>query len=109
MESGFFDRFFDSLAHLERALGSTRNVLEQKGALSNSVEARFESYNSILEKQKNLAAELHEYVSIGDWDEIVRRVNLINSLSRMMLEDAQSLKAAFSGDISAIDQDIPHC
>ena len=87
-EETFFDRFFKSLENLEEALRATRTILAEKGALSPEVVARFESYDSILDKQKSLAGELYGYVSRGEWDEMVRRVNLINSLSRMMLEDA---------------------
>ncbi|MCC6933990.1 MAG: hypothetical protein IT292_12200 [Deltaproteobacteria bacterium] len=48
-------------------------------------------YEEILQKQKSLATALIDYVTLNNWDEVVRHIKLINGLSIMIRDDAKGL------------------
>ena len=95
-ENAIVDRLFRSFEDLEKAIGSARKTLEERGEVPEEVVARLNSYDSILEKQRTLAHRLCENIKKGNWDEVTRQVGLINGLSGMIRDDARAILSSLS-------------
>lgn len=105
------NRLFQSFSDLERAIGSARKTLEEREGIPPEVVARLSSYDDILEKQRNLAKELCQSIKNGDWDEVTRKVGLINGLSSMIRDDARAILSSLSlnNDSSETDEKMHFC
>jgi len=86
-------RLFDSFGELERAIASAKITLKRQQQPPKAVLDRIGVYEDILQKQRKLATELCGYVSVGNWAEVSRHVQLINGLSAMIRDDAREILA----------------
>lgn len=93
MDESFFVRFSSSLTGLEAAIEKAKGAITQNPSLPRDLVDRVHSYRDIVAKQRTLLAELHVNFSQTAVDELCRNVNLINSLSRLMLDDASAILA----------------
>jgi hypothetical protein len=111
MENNIIERLFSSFGDLEKAINSARATLEQRGSVSPQVMERLKSYDSILAKQRTLAATLCGHIKTGNWDEVSRHVGLINGLSGMIRDDARAILSSLSlnSDAPSQDSEIPVC
>ena len=96
MTQTIIKRLFDSFNELERAIVSARITLERKGTPPQTVLDRIDSYEHILTKQRELARDLFQHMSSGNWKEVSRHVQLINALSAMIRDDAREVLSALA-------------
>lgn len=90
------ERLFASFQELETAITSARRTLKEKGDVPLDIMARLNSYDDILVKQRRLAEDLCIHLHREDWDEVSRHVGLINALSALIRDDAQSVLSSSS-------------
>ena len=91
MSHKIVERLNKSLDELERSVKDTRAILIKKEGLPGYVLEHVDQYFAVLEKQRALAVKLESYLDKNDFDQVTRHVRLINGLSTMIKEDAQSL------------------
>ena len=84
-------KLFQSFRELENAISSARESLEDSENPSQKLIKRIETYEEILEKQRELATAMCGYASLGNWPEVERHIKLINGLSSMIRDDAQEM------------------
>lgn len=96
MDSTIIERLFASFTDLEQAIESAKTTLASKPSVPKEIVERLNSYDGILEKQRNLANKLCDLIKVGDWDEVSRHVSLINGLSAMIRDDARAILSAIS-------------
>ena len=110
-ENGIIHRLFQSFQDLEKAIGGARKTLEEREGVPEEVVERLNSYDSILEKQRNLAKTLCEHIKQGNWDEVSRHVGLINGLSAMIRDDARAILSsiALNSDEAESDDNTHFC
>jgi len=95
-------KLLDSFDELERCIEMTKDVLSQKEGVPSDVVERVNQYSDIVIKQRGLAVELKSHLSCQNWEEVGRHVKLINGLSTMIRDDAQSiLSGAYTAPESA--------
>lgn len=94
--SNIVERLFSSFNDLEKAITSAKRTLASKQSISPEIIERLNSYDGILEKQKNLAKSLCTHISSGNWDEVSRHVGLINGLSAMIRDDARAILSSLA-------------
>lgn len=94
--SNIIDRLFNSFEELEVAITSAKETLQSRNSVPTKVIERLGSYDHILSKQRRLAEELCQYIDAEEWDEVTRRVSLINGLSAMIRDDARSILSTLS-------------
>lgn len=110
MQSNIIERLYSSFTDLETAIESAKKTLSQKQSVPPEIMERLNSYDTILAKQRNLAASLCEHINHGDWDEVSRHVTLINGLSAMIRDDARAILAALSEESPAAEEeDLNFC
>ena len=100
MASPLVKKLCRSLDDLDRCIGVTRQVLEEKESSPEDLLQRMDEYSRVVTKQRSLANELEEHIDSKEWDEVRRHIKLINGLSSMIREDAQAVVA---GSISEVD------
>ena len=71
----------------------TREVLAEKEEVPQDVLDRVQQYSDIVSKQRGLANRLRAHLTAENWEEVGRHVKLINGLSSMIRDDAQSILA----------------
>ena len=103
--NGIIDRLFQSFEDLEKAIGGARKTLEERDGIPPEVVERLNSYDNILEKQRNLAQSLCDSIKDGDWDEVSRQVGLINGLSAMIRDDARAILSSLALNSDEEDSD----
>ena len=110
-DNGIINRLFQSFQDLEKAIGGARKTLEERDGVPPEVVARLNSYDDILDKQRNLAKTLCESIKDGDWDEVSRQVGLINGLSAMIRDDARAILSslALNSDEEETDDKLHFC
>ena len=96
MQDNIVNRLFVSFTELESAIHSAKDTLKQRTAVPPEVIERLNSYDGILAKQRALANTLCENIKSGDWDEVSRKVNLINGLSAMIRDDARAILSSLA-------------
>lgn len=96
-------QMFDSLERLEETIKSAKCMLEE-GGTSADLLRRVNSYEEILDKQKNLARALCFHAKENHWDEVVRIVKIMNGLSQMMRDDA--LEVAYGLEGGALSEEL---
>lgn len=80
-----------SFDELDRCIEITKAELLAKDNMPADVLARVEQYSAIVDHQRSLAGELQTAIHEKNWDEISRLVRLINGMSVMIRDDAQSI------------------
>lgn len=91
-------KLLESFNELERCIQLTKEILFQKKGVPTDVIARVAQYSDIVAKQRTLAQTLRGELACQNWDEVNRLVKIINGLSSMIRDDAQTiLGEAFKG------------
>lgn len=96
MNNSVVERLFASFGELEKAIISAKKTLAARSTVPEEIVKRLDSYDTILAKQRNLAASLCDHIRGGNWDEVSRHVSLINGLSAMIRDDARAILSALS-------------
>ena len=91
MSNSLVNKLLESFDELDKCIEMTKGVLAQKDGVPMDVVHRVDQYSEIVNKQRNLTSELTEHISSQNWDEVGRHVKLINGLSGMIRDDAQSI------------------
>lgn len=86
-------RLLKSFDELDRCIEITKAELEAKGEVSEDVLSRVEQYGEIVNRQRSLAQELEIAIHDHDATSVSRLVKVINGLSVMIRDDAQSIIA----------------
>lgn len=86
-------KLMDSFDDLDRCIEMTKEVLAQKKNVPSEVLHRIEQYSDVVLKQRALAEHLKSHIENENWDEVTRHVKIINGLSAMIRDDAQSILA----------------
>ena len=94
MSDTLVEKLVKSFDELENCIEVTRDVLAIKENVPGDVLARIEQYSEIVDKQRALADDLSPLIQAEAWDEVGRRVKLINGLSSMIRDDAYQILAA---------------
>lgn len=84
-------RIFESFSQLEKAVNLAKQDFEKYENPPADALARIESYEEILEKQRSLATALCGHSALGNYEEVVRHIKLINSYSIMIRDDAREV------------------
>lgn len=103
MSSALVEKLMKSFDELDRCISLTLTVFSQKEDVPDEVVARVKQYSSIVIKQRSLASELEAHVSAQNWREVSRVVKVINGLSGMIRDDAQSILNNAAGDSAGLD------
>lgn len=104
-DSNIIGKLYASFTDLEAAIESAKRTLAQKESVPAEIMQRLNSYDSILAKQRSLAASLCDHINRGNWDEVSRHVSLINGLSAMIRDDARAILGALSSDGQAAEEE----
>lgn len=97
MQNGIIDRLYNSFQELEHAIEGAKKTLETRENVPAEIMERLNSYDGILEKQRNLANDLVGHMEKENWKEVTRHVSLINGLSAMIRDDAKAILQSLSG------------
>lgn len=84
----------ESINSLESSIDSARLSLGKTAP--DSVKKRLEGYSQLVEKQKILTDELEVKLSNNDGD-LLRHVHIINGISQLIREDAESVFNELTG------------
>jgi len=90
---GLVGKLMESFDDLDRCIEMTKEVLAHKENVPAEVLHRIEQYSDVVVKQRSLAVSLKEHIAAENWDEVSRHVKIINGLSAMIRDDAQSILA----------------
>ena len=90
---GLVGKLMESFDDLDRCIEMTKEVLSQKENVPGEVLHRIEQYSDVVVKQRSLAITLKQHIASENWDEVSRHVKIINGLSAMIRDDAQSILA----------------
>ena len=104
MSAELVDRLIKSFDDLENCIEVTKQVLRQKDGVPSDVISRVEQYTDVVAKQRGLASELQAYIDNQNWEEVARHVKLINGMSAMIRQDAQSILSAAMEEGGAFDK-----
>lgn len=85
------EQLFSSMNGLGAAIKSAREKLALRSGIVPGIVERLDSYDSILDKQRDLAVQLCRHLNSGDVAEVERLVALINGLSRFVSEDVRDV------------------
>jgi len=85
------EQLFSSMNGLGAAIKSAREKLTQRSGIVPGIIERLDSYDAILEKQRDLAVQLCRNLQSGEIAEVERIVTLINGLSRFVSEDVRDV------------------
>ena len=99
------NRLNDSLDELEKSISIAKKALLSRKEIPLDLIRRVESYENIISKQRALSQQLISYVMNANWDEVARHVKLINGLSAMIHEDANSLLSNL--EVEIIPANVP--
>ncbi len=111
MSENIMKRLFSSFVELERAIEGAKTTLASKPTVPPQILERLQSYDSVLEKQRNLAITLCDHMNKGNWDEVSRHVSLINGLSAMIRDDARAILTSISlnSDRPGQEEEVNFC
>ncbi|MDD2943219.1 MAG: hypothetical protein PHC51_09675 [bacterium] len=84
-------RLLQSFDELDRCIEITKAELAAKGEVSEDVLSRVEQYGEIVNRQRSLAEQLEVAIHDHDATSVSRLVKVINGLSVMIRDDAQSI------------------
>ena len=109
MQKNIIDRLYQSLSELENAITKAKGTLKSSGSVSPSVIERLNSYSSVMQDQRELAAKLCFYINQKNWEEVNRHVSMINCLSSMIRDDAREVLSSLSANSDMGESDsVPH-
>ncbi len=91
MSDNLVKKLLVSFDELENCIELTKEVLSSKEGVSEDIQVRVNQYTDIVQKQRKLAIELTDFITKEDWTEVGRHVKIINGLSTMIRDDAQSI------------------
>jgi len=91
LKASVVDRLHGSFSNLERAISGAKERLSTNPQVDPQVVERIMQYETVLTKQRSIAAELAENFAKGDFKEVARQVNIINNLSSMIIDDAKQI------------------
>lgn len=91
MSEVLIGKLLDSFCELEKCIVYTKDVLSQKDGVSDDILTRVSQYSEIVNKQRLLTEELRSHMTNQNWDEVTRHIKIINGLSSMIKDDAQSI------------------
>ncbi|MBP9838162.1 MAG: hypothetical protein KBC84_05560 [Proteobacteria bacterium] len=91
MSEELISKLLESFNELDNCIEHTKSVLAKRAGVPNDVLARVNQYSDIVLKQRSLTEDLRKYLDTQNWDEVTRHVKLINGLSSMIRDDAQSI------------------
>ena len=94
-------KLLESFSDLERCIGVTKEMLARKSGVPAEVHHRVAQYAEIVEKQRRLALDMQVYIAGENWPEVTRCVKLINGLSSMIRDDAQSITSEAASALAA--------
>lgn len=97
VRSAIFTQLFSSFLELEKAIESARAAVSKRESPQQEVLDRLTMYEEILGKQRSLALDLGDHAARSNWPEVARHINIINSLSRMIRDDAREIVGSASG------------
>ena len=84
-------KLMESFDDLDSCIGMTKEVLSSKAGVPEDVFSRIEQYSDIVIKQRELTEVLKIRIQEENWAEVSRHVKIINGLSTMIRDDAQSI------------------
>ncbi|MGI6681190.1 MAG: hypothetical protein ACOX3T_06905 [Bdellovibrionota bacterium] len=84
------DSLLNSINNLENAISAAEDKLSA-GKKIHKYTSRFDSYRRICDMQRRFSEEVFYLKAINNTSEIIRKVELINGLSAMILDDLKSL------------------
>ena len=108
-DNNIINRLFSSFTELEQAISSARKTLASRDSVPVEIVTRLSSYDGILSKQRNLATDLCEHITAGNWDEVSRHVSLINGLSALIRDDARAILNALSAQPVEAKDEVNFC
>ena len=91
MSDSLVKKLLVSFDELENCIELTKEVLASKEGVSEDIQVRVSQYTDIVKKQRKLAGDLTDFITKEDWHEVGRHVKIINGLSTMIRDDAQSI------------------
>jgi hypothetical protein len=98
------NKLFSSFSELEQAILQAKVTLSKKDSVPEFIVERLNSYDSILEKQRELASNLCFYIEQKNTPEIGRHVGLINQLSQMIRDDAKDILGALTANEQNLEE-----
>lgn len=93
MSIALVQKLLESFDELDHCIEVTKDLLSSKEGVPADVISRVTQYSGIVNKQRVLAENLKKFIQNEDWNEVARYVKLINGLSAMIRDDAQSILA----------------
>ncbi|MDR2338464.1 MAG: hypothetical protein LBE20_07515 [Deltaproteobacteria bacterium] len=84
-------QLLNSLSALDSTLQRAKTTIQTYELSNPDILLRIEKYEEILQKQREIANSIHNHLKIKNWREVHRGISLINGLSRLFRDDAQSL------------------
>ncbi len=97
MAESLVEKLLESFEQLDRCITVTKTILSTRKGVPGDVLQRVGQYSEIVRKQRETAEDLHLLIARQDWEEVGRRVKIINSLSAMIRDDAQQILEAAEG------------
>ena len=97
MAESLVEKLLDSFEQLDKCITVTKTILSSRPGVPEDVIQRVSQYSEIVRKQRETAEDLHALIAKQDWEEVGRRVKIINSLSAMIRDDAQAILEAAEG------------
>lgn len=85
------NKLVESFDQLDRCIHATRSILETRPNVPGDVINRLQQYSDIVQKQRETAVDLQGLIAQENWEEVARRVKIINGLSAMIRDDAQEI------------------
>jgi hypothetical protein len=87
-----FKQLFNSFERLEQSIAAAREVVLEQGQDGNgNLIARLEEYEKVLASQRSYAENMCRHAARKEWYEVSRHIQIINSLSRMIRDDAREV------------------
>lgn len=99
------ERLMNSFVDLERAIEGAKSNLCKKDSVPAEVISRLSSYDAIIARQRQLAADLSTHIEAGNLSEISRHVNIINALSGMIIDDARTVLSLLANEPEKSEED----
>lgn len=106
MAESLVEKLLESFDQLDRCIAVTRGILSSRPGVPQDVLDRVGQYTDIVRKQRETAEDLHALIAQQNWEEVGRRVKIINSLSAMIRDDAQAILETAEGQPSDIPAEL---
>jgi hypothetical protein len=90
-------QLLNSFSTLDSTLQRAKCAIQVYELSNPEIMVRIEKYEEILQQQRDVANSIRGHLKAKNWREVHRGIRIINSLSRMFHEDAQSLMYEVQG------------